>query len=387
MNIKRIIIFSIFIPMGALLIFWALYRFYTPDTLSNKFSFTEKSFLYYSEDGAKIPGAYSIPANAESPPLIFFLSDHRLDRDWNHQAVSFRTGVRLSKLFASSGLLTVRYDQRGTGENRSQEKSLSLQDMAADFRTVYEKTLEKYPREKKRPIIIFAHGQGCLVALKAFNDFNLNADRIDLFGCAYSGSLLESWKHRILHNMGKSGISDELLKQTETEYSEWIKKGAYKDPIKEIDPSKETDDESSSVVGEDGVRRKKTNEEKHLETFRRTLDFLRSSEMHSMTLEAAEFYFDKQLQKLNAKKISINLWLGEFDNELSKTEFDSTVKLTDILKRNNPAFSYKMLARTNHFLKVQEKNTEGGLGVTWSRVNPFLKLNSELIEDIANFAQ
>ena len=372
----NIIKFIAFLPFVFIFALWLLYRFYTPAEFLGAHEVKTEEFRLYGDDGITIMGEFNRPLGVNDPHFLFFISDYKLDRNWNSQALKFRTGERLKNIFSSRGVLTAGFDQRATGDSGGQNPLGRPNRLTADFILVFEKAVN-LAGFRPGNFSILAHGDGCLLALKAVNRYKLKPANIFLTSCAFSGSLLESWTRRILENMRRARVKPSLLTQARHEADLWL----MEKPFASTPPG--TFGPFADMEKSAGDSSPRAEIHKDLAAFRNSLYTLQSKHNISWTRQAADLNFETELTLImKNSRARIYHFLGTMDEEISAGAVNQVEDLAARLKNSKRRYRLISLPNTNHFLKLQPERSGGGLSTTWNRINPFLKLSPLFIKTV-----
>ncbi len=374
MNSNRVIIISLSVPFFALFVLWLAYRFYSPDK-AGPYPISNQQHRAYTDDGLALPIRISSPENAANAKGVLFMhSDRGLDRDWNSRSGDFRTGARLNKFLASRGMRVVSYNQRDLGAG-SGPSFANIDDLAADLRQVvkfYFKRIAGGGKKSPRRYSIFAHGQGCLVALRAVNREKLKPARVYLVNCVYTGSLLESWGDRILNNMRRAGASPANLTRARSEFETWSKKMQRGT----------ADGKTGGKEKTKAQKEKEKREHADILGFRRALEFLEGPKMREWSRQAASLYFARELNGVLGRGIVVTHWISRHDTEFPRERVAELEQTAGTIAARNKAYRFAVLPHSNHFLKVQAGPSRGALSTTWNRANPFARLAPMVLEEL-----
>lgn len=356
MKSRTVILGTILLPAVLLGLFIAIPYLREWKGISYPHTFHSSQTTLYGEDGTTLPTVLTIPDGKKPTQFILMVPDRNLDRDWNSRGSQFMTGREISDAFAGNGIATVRFDARDSGESVLSGKDYpNLDNGSSDLKVIYDWASGKL--EGATPAII-AHGDGCATALNTVNRYHLKPERIVLLGCAYRGTLLESWGERLLHNMSRSGVDQSIIQKARVELDDWL---AGK-PI----PGKDDGEVQAD-----------------LEAFRKALHFMESEKMASFTRQARTIRFNDLLDEALQAGIPVVQLVGENDDEIPPDLTDATLKHNAALEQSvKNEYTFEIIPATNHFFKSQRSRSESIFAMVLHRMNPFSSVDERFLKKL-----
>ncbi len=366
MKSRTLIAFTFIIPVIILLLYGAVSLLHLGER-EYPLKIREKNHLLYGADGTTLPLTLTTPSAEETlPGAVLMVPDRKLDRDWNARGVSFETGRDIARMLSGNGMPVIRYDQRESGDSILSGTNYSdMENTSSAFQVLYNYATEELGYDPASMVLI-GHGDGCMSLLRAVNRFQLRARRIVLLGCAYKGTLLESWGERILYNMEKTGADPEVRKRARQELRLWLAR-MEGHPLPEM-PSHadEKMENHPDIMG-----------------FRKALEYMESAKMLSFTEQAAKLDFEKELRKVLQSRHPVTHLVGAMDDELPPEEIRKTEELEKRLQLQGYPCELRIVEEANHFFKPQSKRSTAIFEMLLNRLSPF----SQTSENFLNMLQ
>lgn len=355
---RTIIIASLFLPAFCLFSVIIFVQLYEAPHLSGKLNFIKEDFDITSVDGISLKATHLTPVKKEHPPLVLFLGDPHLDRNWNTTAFDFHSGRWLASALASFGIASIRYDPRGIGESKASlqtKHDFSIQ--AADLKSAYQAAKKQNPSS----LYILAHGDySCHLALHASERWQFKVNGFILLACGGTDNLLNLWAKKIFANMEHKGTHPSIIEQAQKQWKLWPKSNHL-------------------------TKFSKNNSD--LNSFQSALHFLQNPALKSFRKIAPKLYL-LNLIRLQAKQgRSILHIMARYDGQRNQSMQSETRKLVQKLqslvdlKQN---YSFHELQKADHFLKTQNTQLHG-LRLTLSHVNPLRGLEDKAIRLIKDW--
>ena len=386
---RKFILLSVILPGMFLLSTWLFARFYEAPNVSGELSFIAQNFSLQSIDETQLEGTYTrlSPSDQRPPssshkssalwsaPLVVFIADLNLDRDWNAPHASFHSGRWLAESLGSFGIESVRYDHRGTGRSRSSKKTKHDFNLKAeDLRTIY-----AYARKQKPQKLFFlAHGNNAcallLYALQKWKFLQEEEEGIFLLSCGAEGDLLELWARKVFFNMQRKGASAASIAIAQKEWQLW-KDSHIRSSVKNKGKAKQA---------AQNAKKEERAESPDLAAFRTALRFLSSDEMQSFRNRAPQIRFFSLLEKQIRKGKAILHIKCRYDEENPPEDQQSISSFAkQIQKKYNTSYSYRFLSlnNCNHFLKEESRIAQGFV-LSLSRANPLISLAPQIPQEI-----
>lgn len=359
---RLLILLTILTPLLFLLAGKALALWHTPPTLPPRYGYQNRDFQIYGDDAAELHGSYIRSERpfhngaADQPrPVVLFVADRNLDRDWNAPSFAFRSGKWLARFLGEQGIDSIRYDHRGIGKSVASAQSIG--DFLLQTRDLL--NFYHYARQQRyMPVILLAHGSGCSLALQTALEHELDIALFILLSCGHSGSLVEAWGDKLLFNMERKGVDKETLQIARQEWQLWLSTGERK---------------SAEKAPPD------------LAAFRNALKHLDSKAMSSFLQAGRDIYPFQMISKIVLEKRGAILHVvGGADEERPPAAQESTLRFAARLQRalalegRADLYRFLKLDHSNHFLK-QSSSKATGLLLTLQRLNPFQGLDPSLL--------
>ncbi len=354
MNTRKFIIATIVIPILLLALYFFIDRSGPGSSFPGKVSYSERVETIYSVDGTIIPVTITVPDSDRYSKMIILASDRGLDADWNSKGLISFTGEYLAHAFASNGIATIRYDQRGTGESKiSGRNEPDPEYLAADLGSVLKWT--RSAQVEQVPIYLLGHGEGCITALMSVERSDVQIDGVILSGCAYSGSLLENWGMRLINNMKRRKVDPKYISQASLDLKKWIhQKEGVQSQVNASNENTFSTPVNAGGTPEDSSAKKAMAPD--LIAFYQALEYMESPEHKSYTNQSAKLIFKKLLQTVIEKQVRVYQFIGQMDDEIPDTEREENLNL----KNRFPASFYRLtiLPKTDHFyMERMEKSS------------------------------
>jgi len=359
---QRTILYSLILIAG-LLLGIGLLRYYP--YVASMVSF-DRRFTIISLEGSTA-GKLEL-SRTENPKSIFLLvADRRMDRRWNTTHLETRLGLKISQILNERSIDSAVFDRKDAG--LPPDHYLPTTEIAEQIRDAfialqaYRESQQIY-RQNQVTVNILAHGDGCLATLTAIAKFQIEPTRMILLGCAYDGSLLETYGETIRNTMQLTKVKETILTQSQSEWHDWLNQPEYEEL---------TEDqwlEKQKVMLKEGI-------DQDLVAFRRTVSVFQRPHNRKWLIESKQLsYIDLVNQVLKSSRVLIDHYPSEFDEELP----------TDLITRNSvraatfgPRYTFKVLPRTDHFLFEKDTPPASPVENMMSRGNPFKSLSSAFL--------
>lgn len=329
------------------------------------------STLWFSNDIETISleagkaGSIELRLTAATKAIYLIVADRRMDRQWNNSHLETRVGLKLGQILNQQSISTAVFDRADS--NLAPDAYLPTSSIAAQVRDAFiaiKAYTEAKPSLTRLPVIIFAHGDGCISSLFAIEEFSIEPDQLLLFGCAYDQSLLETYGDMIFNTMRLSSVDDEQMNQARIEWNEWLSKSKYEE-ITEEDWLKQQKEMLKQQVHPDLV------------AFRKTISVFQRPNNINFLIESKLLLFPILVESVLKKtRVLIEQYPSEFDEEIS----------AELIKRNQiqseafgPRYQFKILAHTDHYLFEKDSPPASPIENMMSRSNPFKSLSPALL--------
>ena len=397
---RKFFIYTLFSPMLCLIFFWGIIHFYEPTSKYGFFNFEKEKNKIYGVDGLEIHFTdYKINKSNQPTPLLVFVADTSLDRDWNAQNFKFKSGKLLANALASNGFRVITYDQRGTGSSYANENTINnLSLKLEDLKTIYE-----YSKKLRYSNLFFlAHGnEACATLLYAIDKWNWQNQikGVVLIGCGGDGSLLDLWKSKLLFNMKRNGVKVKDLEKATIVLNKYFENSSYNistlnELIKKDFNSGGVDKNNSGGVGKNnksgGVDKdnnsggvEKDNISSDLKTFHNALLNFSKKDWDEYRLLAPKIYTQNLIKKLLSQGVNVLHLQSSFDEERPLKELNETIEFSN-KNSNFKNYKFKKIMSSDYFLREQDK-IYTGLPLVVTRLNPFRNLEKNYIEEIKYF--
>lgn len=382
MRTKPVILITILIPvliLGAILSV-GIFRD-NDEEIQPLYSYNEIRSTVYGEDGTILPTLMGVPEKMESKKVAFLVSDRGLDGNWNSRGLSFNTGEALARNLTGQGIVTVRYDRRGTGGSRISGRNYpDLDNGASDLHAVYNKVMKEY--ESDTPVSFIAHGDGCMETIYAINKYSMNTASLILIGCAYEGTLLENWGNRLILNMEKSRVDEKYLKHARMDLKQWVE---------EMTSGRDSEQnvQEQSPSGNDQKDNEISSGKMHpdLIAYYRALEHMESPEMISWTKQAAHLNFQNETSAILKKGIKIYQFVGRFDEEIPQESVQSNEKLAREFQSRNMPYFFTLVDDADHFMKVRHDESSSTMETVFRRMSPIQTNSKKFFQNIVASVQ
>lgn len=353
---------AVFLPVA---LYWSVVFLYNPDEVPADFRVREESFITTAADASSIHGSVTFAvepssgAVAAGRPLLLFVADRNLDRDWNSRAFDFDTGRRLARYLGAAGAHSVRYDHRGTGSSRVSRRSLNdLNLYADDLKAVLDHAAQLRNEIRAGRLYLLAHDSGCDLSLLALQQY---APAETLSGavfltCGGPGTMLDHWGAKLLHNMERSGAAPELVDRARREWADF----------RENDELPQTEDAPAEPPHPD------------LLAFRASLEYIASEDLRAFRETARTIEFSRGLRRLTDAGVPVLHLAGGSDAELPEPR---NTRVNDLA---SDRYNFVFTADLNHFLKPAAK-TYHGFPLVLDRMNPLAPLHKGALQTISDF--
>ena len=113
----------------------------------------------------RLSGTLTIPEGAQTtyPAILIISGSGKGDRDGNIKQLKMNMYKDLAGFFTSKGLITLRYDKRGTYQSGGNFLETGFNDLINDAAECI-KFLQSHPKVNKEKILILGHSEGALIA-------------------------------------------------------------------------------------------------------------------------------------------------------------------------------------------------------------------------------
>ncbi len=390
---RKTVIITLLIPVILMIVYSIFTRVYTPDEIPGDFAFAEEELTITAADGAGLAAtAVRLQTPGPGRPVLVQVAERSLDRDWNSRSFRFRTGERLAAIFGGTGYHNLRFDHRGTGDTRASAQTrwdlqLMISDVTSAGRAARKHFVALAPGETdanpaanahdsvetqfaiKAPELFYvAHDGGCALTLAAIAeqlDKDLKARPaagVALLACDLSGSYLQQWGRKLLHNMHRQNVKAEIVDRAAAEWASFLRDGSL--PLKEIAATEKLPPD--------------------LIAFREALRFMASDEMRDFRETAANLRPEESLRKLLRRGVPVLHLMGTMDAELPAEAIQAAREIDARLKATGGGYSLRIVPGTNHFLKEQEQELRGP-GLMLHRLSPFRRIQPGVIRVLREF--
>ena len=148
----------------------------------------------FVEEKISIPGKHAIgatllkpsnPSGFKYPAVLLIAGSGKVDRDVNVPRIKTNIFKHLADFFATRGIISLRYDKRGCGENGGDYNEAGLSDYIADAVTALE-YLKNQNLVDPTKILILGHSEGAIIAPAVYQQESSNG-LILLCGCITPG--------------------------------------------------------------------------------------------------------------------------------------------------------------------------------------------------------
>lgn len=383
---RKIVIFTLSFPVGLLLFYTIFTRVYIPDSIPGDYLFDEQELELTAADGAQLAAtAVRVQQSAgDVRPLVVFVAERSLDRDWNSRSFSFRTGERLAAILGGAGNHSLRFDHRGTGDTQSSpstrlDPGLMATDITSVLRAgrkhIYSKANDKTPIFGDTYYL--AHASACALTLSAIEQDLKKQDTaqistgvepvlptgVILLSCDASGTLLDQWGRKLLFNMERQGVDSEIVTRAGEEWRAFVENGRL--PENEIAPAAKP---SPDLIA-----------------FREAVRYMASQEMDRFRQTAAAMDLQKLIRAIVRRGIPVLHLIGTMDEELPRSAIHDASRLARSLQTAGP-YAFQFIPAMNHFLKEQTEDLQGP-GLALERMNPFRKIQPVVVRIIREFIE
>ncbi len=354
----------VFLPIA---LYWGVVFLYTPDDVPTDFSVRAEDFELTSADAGRIAGSIvyaTAPSGDPAPgrPLVLFVADRSLDRDWNSRSFDFDSGRRLARWLGGAGIHSVRYDHRGTGSSRASTKSVhDLNLQADDLSAVFDYAAVLRAELRASGMYLLAHDSGCNLSLLSFERYvpTRELDGLVLLACGGPGTMLDHWGAKVLHNMQRSGAAPELVARAQQEWRYFREHETLMDPA----------DTPGDFAGHPDLL-----------AFRATMEYIASEDLRSFREPARTIEFSRGIRRLTSAGVPVLHLTGGTDEELPQTQADA-LRVSGVPPTQ---YRYVQIEDMNHFLKPAEK-IHSGLPLVLDRMNPLTPLHKNALQIVTEF--
>ena len=368
---RNFILLSVILPGILLLAIWLFVQFYEAPKISGPFPFIEKDFSFQGAAGTQIQASriYLSSTSKKLPPLIIFIADLNLDRNWDAPHASFQSGGFLAEALASFGIESIRYDHRGTGKSPSIEKERHNFDLKAeDLHSLY-----TYVRKQASQRLFFlAHGnRACSLLLYSLEKWkSIDHEGLFLLSCGGEGNLLDIWARKVFFNMQRKGVPSTAITEAKKEWNIWEKSFTTRLEGKSLRTFSERLKRQRGKSGE-------------LPGFWAALSFFSSDEMESFRRRAKGIHFYSLLERQLVRGRDVVHIKCRYDEESPPEDQRAAFSFAKRMESKGNSDSYRFLDMEgcNHFLKEASRISYGFV-LSLERANPLTSLLPQVPEEI-----
>ena len=364
---RKLILITLAVPLVFWLLFLALTRLYSPDTIPGDADFSEADLVLTGADGAPLAATQVVIAEqSQQLGTLLFVAERNLDRNWNSRSFRFRSGGRLARILGGAGFGSLRYDHRGSGASQAsarthQDLDLMLADLRGAARVAFQDTISGSNADGGARFLL-AHDSGCAMSLAALErdlDPGLRPRALVLLACDLGDSMLDQWGRKLLHNMQRKSVSPEVLAQARLEWQSIRRTGRLPESFEEIAPEREPPPD--------------------LLAFRQTVNYMYSPEMERFRLIAEQIRPYEIIRRLDIPILHLGM---EFDAELPPVAAQSAAAFA----RAMPAdlYTYEIVPASNHFLREQPEAVPEAMLIV-ERLHPWRAISPALISRVQGF--
>ncbi|MBW7857358.1 MAG: hypothetical protein H3C43_03430, partial [Leptonema sp. (in: Bacteria)] len=326
------------------------------------------STLWFSNDIETISleagkaGSVELRLTAKAKAIYLIVADRRMNRQWNNTHLETRVGLKLGQILNQQSIGTAVFDRADS--NLAPDSYLPTSSIAGQVRDAFIAVKAYTEARSQLPIIIFAHGDGCISSLLAIEEFSIEPEQLLLFGCAYDHSLLETYGDMIFNTMRLSSVDDEQMNQARTEWNEWLSKPKYEEIT-----------EDDWLIKQKEMLKQQVHPD--LVAFRKTISVFQRPNNINFLIESKRLLFPNLVESaLKKSRVLIEQYPSEFDEEIS----------AELIKRNQiqseafgPRYRFKILFHTDHYLFEKDSPPASPIENMMSRSNPFKSLSPALL--------
>jgi hypothetical protein len=362
---QKFILYSLILIAG-LLLGIGLFRYYP--YIASYVSFNDRFKTVSMEAGTA--GRLEL-SRTEKPRAVFlFVPDRRMDRRWNTLHLETRLGLKLGQILNERSVDTAVFDRRDAGlpPDHYVDPELIAEQIRDAFVALraYTESQEAY-REENSSINILAHGDGCLATLFAVDAYGIEPDKIIFTGCAFDGTLLETYGEMIQNAMRLTGVEERIMAQAKKEWEDWLGQKEY-DVITE-----EQWLEQQKAMLKAGVNQ-------DLVAFRRTRSVFQRPHNREWLMRAKDLsYVDLVESVLKKSRVVIEHFASQYDEELPPDLIERNARRA---KTFGPRYTFAVLPQTDHFLFEKDSPPASPVENMMSRSNPFKSLSPAFLNVI-----
>jgi hypothetical protein len=362
---QRTILYSLILVSG-LLLGIGLFRYYP--YVASFVSFDDR-FKSVSLEAGKA-GKIELSRTEQPRALFLFVPDRRMDRRWNTTHLETRVGLKLGQILNERSVDTAVFDRKDAG--LPPDHYVDPQTIAEQIRDAFValqayRDSQKIYEKEKSPITILAHGDGCLATLLAVDAYGIEPEKIMLFGCAYDGTLLESYGEMITNAMHLTGVDEKVMTTVKKEWADWLNQKEYEELTEE-----------QWLELQKAMLKEKVNQD--LVAFRRTRSVFQRPHNREWLLRAKRLSYVELVESvLKKSRVVIEHFASQYDEELPP----------DLIERNavraktfGPRYTFAVLSQTDHFLFEKDSPPASPVENMMSRSNPFKSLSPAFLNVI-----
>lgn len=358
---QKIILYS-FIGLLATLMLILLIRHYP--SIKNFIAKQNLSWISYKKNDVEF---FYLKAN-QPKKIILIVPDQRMDKFWNTHNIETNQGLNLSVMFLQNDMIPIVYDRKDAYQEPHIffSRNLLKDQLIQIFKEIDVWKKQNYDNLE---LIVFAHGDGCNIAMMALLEYSIS-NKMILSQCGYTNSLLDYYIELILNTMKITSVENSIIEESKKEAYLWKNQKEY-----EIIPKEKWEEKQKEYI-ENKVH-------PDLIAFRKTISRFQLPENIDFLKEAKNIYFYDLLKNLiNKKNINIVHFISRRDEEMPEEVFLSILENQKNINSNY----YKLFVvnDTDHFLFFNDKNLSSPIEILLHRSNPFKKLSEEFIKILLN---
>ena len=357
---QKIILYS-FIGLLATLILILLIRNYP--SIKNFIAKQNLSWISYKKNDVEF---FYLKVN-QPKKIILIVPDQRMDKFWNTHNIETNQGLNLSTIFLQNDIIPIVYDRKDAHQEPYIffSRNLLKDQLIKIFKEI---DVWKKQHYENLEVIVFAHGDGCNIAMMALLEYP-TLNKIILSQCGYPNSLLDYYLDVIFNTMKITSVENSIIEESKKEAYLWKNQKEY-----EIIPKEKWEEKQKEYI-ENKVH-------PDLIAFRKTISRFQLPENIDFLQEAKNIYFYDLLKNLIKKNINIVHFISRRDEEMSEENFLSILENEKNINSNY--YKLFVLNDADHFLFFNDKNLSSPFEILLHRSNPFKKLSEEFIKKLLN---
>lgn len=361
---QRMILYSLILVSG-LALGIGLLRYYP--YLASIISFDDRFTTVNLEAGTA--GKVELSRTRKPRAIFLLVPDRRMDRRWNTSHLETRLGLKLGRILNERSVDVAVFDRKDAGlppdhytdpiviAGQVRDAFTALQAYRESQASTYEKS----------PLIILAHGDGCLTSLLAVREYGIEPEKLMLFGCAYDGTLLETYGDMIFNAMQLTQVDQQVLTAAHKEWKDWLKQTDYEELTEE-----EWIEKQQAMLKE-GINH-------DLVAFRRTKSVFQRPHNREWLLRAKQLSYTETVNAvLKNTRVIIEHFASQYDEELPADLIDRNASQAGAF---GPRYSFSVLPQTDHFLFEKDSPPASPVENMMSRSNPFKGLSPAFLHVI-----